>query len=248
MENPVVVRESLERAARALARSGHVIALVGSKARHPDAHASTYGRFLESPQAWWRRWLDRAEELATTAVLQPTPAQQAIARMERSGFLQHLITHDTHEAHQAAGGLAVTELHGSAAKLRCIQCGSRYGSGEVSLDELPPRCPACLGWIKPDALLPGEALPSAALTACKLQTARCDAMLLVEADGLTYPEASFPLAAAKRGAWLIEINPSETTLSSHCDLVIRDRADLILPRLLQRVTTLREAPGTALDR
>ncbi|WP_264002323.1 SIR2 family NAD-dependent protein deacylase [Mycolicibacter arupensis] len=52
----------------------------------------------------------------------------------------------------------------------------------------------------------------------------CDRMLVAGCSGAAYPSASLPQLAKNRGALVIELNPSETTLTGCADLVWRETA------------------------
>jgi len=55
--------------------------------------------------------------------VQPNPAHLALARMEREGVFQHLVTQNVDRLHQRAGSHRVVELHGHNWAVRCLGCG-----------------------------------------------------------------------------------------------------------------------------
>jgi NAD-dependent deacetylase len=54
---------------------------------------------------------------------------------------------------------------------------------------------------------------------------------VIGTSGLVYPAASLPEVAKSSGAFLCEINPEPTPLSSLCDEVIMGKAGEVLPRI-----------------
>jgi len=256
----------LDRAARIVHESRHVVALVGAGisvesgippfrgpgglwTKHGEPAMDGYQRFLADPRGWWADRLARQSEYSefakALAEARPNAAHYAMAEMERMGALQHIITQNIDNLHQEAGSVAIIEIHGNRLKLRCIGCGARWPLGELPTDEVPPRCPDCGGMVKSDTVMFGEPIPLDALESCQTQARLCDCMLLVGTSAVVYPAAEFPVIARRRGARLIEINPNETPLTDLCDAVLRGPAGETLPKLVERLkalTALRAEP------
>jgi NAD-dependent deacetylase len=264
MSNDASLDASLNDAARIIAFSNYVVALVGAGIsvesgippfRGPggiwtklgEPVANGYQIFMDDPVAWWQERLSNRDQLSefmqALEGARPNPAHIAMADMERAGFLQHIITQNIDNLHQEAGSQAITEIHGNRLKLRCIECNSRYPLKGFNFDEIPPRCPACQGIVKTDTVMFGEPIPSDALQSCRYHTRLCDCMLLVGTSATVYPAAEFPLIAARSGAALIEVNPNETPLSQLSRVVLRAPAGEALPPLVDRLRGL--APDKA---
>jgi len=257
MGEPGVALDSFDRAARALVRSTYTVALLGS-ARPPGQPAPasfwskpsasdglSFQHFMDDPARWWWLKLGHPEDRGLARPAPPTPpgpgpAEAALAALETVGALRHVISQADDGRHFRAGSRSVTEVRGNQGRLRCIECLTRFDLGEIAMHPIPPRCPRCQGLIKSDALLHGEPLPSDVVAAAKEQIARCDALIVLDAAGLDHPIASLALAAQRRGAWLIEISPRETPLTTHCDAAIPARADSALPYLLERLQAFKQ--------
>ena len=263
MSNEPSLDASLNDAARIIAFSNYVIALVGAGIsiesgippfRGPggiwtklgEPVSNGYQIFMDDPTAWWNERLSNRDQLSEFMQAldgaKPNAAHVAMADMEREGFLQHIITQNIDNLHQEAGSQAITEIHGNRLKLRCIECDARYALKGFDLDAIPPRCPNCRGIVKTDTVMFGEPIPSDALQSCRYHTQLCDCMLLVGTSAVVYPAAEFPLLAARSGAALIEINPMETPLSGLSRVVLRAPAGQALPALVERLR------GTAPDK
>src|SRR3990172_5735418 len=253
------LERQLERAARIVHESRHVVALVGAGisvesgippfrgpgglwTKHGEPAMDGYQRFLADPRGWWVDRLARQSEYSEFAkALQearPNAAHCAMAELERMGVLKHIITQNIDNLHQEAGSVAITEIHGNRLKLRCVGCNSRWPMGELPTDEVPPKCPHCGGMVKSDTVMFGEPIPLDALESCQREARLCDCMLLVGPSAVVYPAAEFPVIAYRRGARLIEVNPNETPLTDLCEAVLRAPAGESLPKLVERVQAL----------
>ncbi len=73
--------------------------------------------------------------------------------------------------------------------------------------------------------------------------ARSGTLLVVGTSALVQPAASLPLLAKRSGAFLIEVNPEATPLSTWVDWPIRGKAGEELPSLWQSLRVQRSAGG-----
>jgi NAD-dependent deacetylase len=256
------LEEALEVAARVVAQSKYVVALVGAGisvesgippfrgpgglwTKHGEPPMDGYQRFLEDPAKYWTERIAQqaaaSEFVRALAEAKPNAAHLAMAEMERDGLLQHIITQNIDNLHQEAGSTAITEIHGNRTKLRCTGCNRRWRVDEFELGEtIPPRCPDCQGSGKGDTVMFGEPIPIDALESCQREARACDCMLLVGTSAVVYPAAEFPVIAFRRGASLIEVNPMETPLSELCVACLRAPAGEAMPRLLARARAYRQ--------
>jgi NAD-dependent deacetylase len=253
--------EALERAAEVIGAAKYTVALVGAGisvesgippfrgpgglwTKHGEPAMDGYQKFMADPTAWWAERLSQRDQhsefMKALDAAKPNPAHLAMAEMEKTGFLHHIITQNIDNMHQVAGSEAITEIHGNRLKLRCIACNARFPLKDFSMDEVPPLCPHCQGMMKTDTVMFGEPIPMDALRSCQYHTSLCDCMLLVGTSAVVYPAAEFPIIAARAGASLVEINPMETPLSGVCQAVLRAPAGEIMPKLVER---LREMAG-----
>jgi NAD-dependent deacetylase len=241
---------ALEQAARLIASSRYVVALVGAGlsaesgiptfrgpdglwTKHGEPDLRDYERFAADPKTWWEMRIERQGQFeefvgALNSAI-PNPGHIALAEMEHSGWLKHIITQNIDNLHQAAGSVAITEIHGNRTQLRCIQCNARWPLDEFPIDELPPHCPHCDGIVKGDTVMFGEPIPRDALDSCIEHSGLCDCMLLIGTSSVVYPAAGFPIDVKRGGGTLIEINPNETPLTELADLVVRAPAGESLP-------------------
>jgi NAD-dependent deacetylase len=254
--------EQLDQAARIVAQSSYVIALVGAGMskesgiptfrggdglwdKQGEPPMDGYKRFLANPEGWWAERLAERERGSdfghALEEAKPNPGHYALAEMERLGHLKHIITQNIDNLHAEAGSTAITEIHGNRTKMRCIECGKRWKRGEFTSDEIPPRCPECRGLVKSDTVMFGEPIPEDAIMSCYRHAQRADVVLLIGTSAVVYPAAEFPVLAHRNGAKLVEINPQETPLSTFSAAVLRGPSGEVLPKLVERLKELAEA-------
>ncbi len=169
------------------------------------------GAFRARPLESWR--IIKEIFFDTLGRARPNAGHEALSRLERAGRLSGIVTQNIDGLHQAAGSRVVYEFHGNMRRLRCLECGRTPALGAVSLEELPPRCPACGGLLKPDFIFFGEAIP-AEVQEASLSLARFSkCCLVVGSTGEVYPAAYIPQEARRHGATIVEINvrPSHFT-------------------------------------
>lgn len=247
---------SVYRAAKAIAGSRHVVALVGAGlsaesgiptfrgpdglwTKHGEPDLRDYERFAADPKTWWEMRIERQGQLgefidALNSAI-PNHGHLALSNMEAGGWLKHIITQNIDNLHQLAGNQNITEIHGNRTLLRCVQCGARWPLDEFPIDELPPHCPVCGGVVKGDTVMFGEPIPPDALDACIEQSRHCDCMLLIGTSAVVYPAAGFPIDVKRAGGILIEINPNETPLTEMSDIVVRAPAGESLPLIVNQL-------------
>ncbi|MBM3945112.1 MAG: hypothetical protein FJ317_06440, partial [SAR202 cluster bacterium] len=203
-----------------------------------------YKEFLVDPAAWWRQYLSRGADPARAEFrdaierARPNAAHAALVELERAGVLKHTITQNVDDLHRQAGSVKLTEIHGNRKLVRCIGCEARWPRAGIAPDAFPPSCALCGGLVKSDSVMFGEPIPRAALESARLETSRCDCMLLVGTSATVMPSASFPRDVLSRSGCVIEINPEPTALSEQADVVLRAGAGTAMAMLARRVREL----------
>ena len=165
------------------------------------------------------------------AALKPNPAHEAIARWQTMFSDLTLVTQNIDGLHQAAGSSKVIELHGNIWRARCIDCGARHNLSELKFDNSVPVCLDCGSNLRPDVVLFGEMLPEGAFEAAALMARACELCFVAGTSAVVYPAASLPEIARAAGAYVVEVNPEATPLSSLCNEVLTGKAGEILPLL-----------------
>lgn len=193
----------------------------------------------------------------------PNAGHLAIAEMEKQFPEVIVITQNIDQLHQRAGSRFVLEIHGRlfqmkgfcdpeihAAGKRPIHCPVCHGctsdrsnwrpehkNAIVELTEITigqiPRCPHCLGPLRPDVIWFNEGLDPYVLDAAWRIADECDVMLVVGASLQVQPAAGLPFRAAYRGATVIEINPEPAEATGFWSVRIRELAATAIPELLK---------------
>ena len=260
------MEQLIERAARDLINSKYAIALTGAGistesgipdfrgpsgiwTKDPEAERRAYRgyqEFLEAPKGWWENALT-GTGLALLGDLEkavPNPSHYALVELEKLGILKCVITQNVDALHAKAGTKNLLEYHGSFLKLRCASCGLRFSRDEFDLEklirenQLPPRCPACEGVLKSDAVFFGEPIPSDIAHQSLEEAWKCDLMLICGTSAVVYPFASLPRVARQgKTVAIIEINAEPTPLTEEriSDYLIPGKTGEILPRIVEEV-------------
>jgi NAD-dependent deacetylase len=175
------------------------------------------------PAVW--EWFDYRRNFLEE--LTPNPAHYEIARWQERFAEFTLVTQNIDGLHQKAGSREVIELHGSIWRARCTACGTAYS------EKRPDACLECGDLLRPDVVLFGEMLPPGAFELAAVRASECELCFVVGTSALVYPAAGLPEIAKAAGAYVVEVNPERTPLSSLCDEVITGKAGEVLP-LFQR--------------
>jgi NAD-dependent deacetylase len=198
-------------------------------------------RFRADPAGFWADRLDLQASIFDDGDVAPNPAHEALAEMEAAGHLDTLITQNIDGLHQEAGSESVIEIHGSAARVSCQECGERSDADPVMErardGELPPTCAECDGVLKPDTVLFGEQLPQEALLRSKTSARNADVFMAVGSSLTVEPAASLPRQAARQGATLLVTNLESTPLSGRAEFDLRVDVTEVLPTLVDELAT-----------
>lgn len=153
--------------------------------------------------------------------VEPHAGHKELARWEKKGLVQHIITQNVDGLHQKAGSKHVTELHGTLTSLRCHECG-KMESIDMYINK-KTACPSCGGFLRPNVVLFGEMLPEDAVITAEEQTNRAELFVVLGSSLTVTPASTFPQVAKENGATLVIINHDETPLDPIADLVIHDK-------------------------
>jgi NAD-dependent deacetylase len=178
---------------------------------------------LDLPAVW--EWFDYRRTLLQS--LRPNPAHHELARWQTRFPEFTLVTQNIDGLHQAAGSRDVIELHGNIWRARCVSCSASY---EILPDEKRlDNCPGCAEWLRPDVVLFGEMLPAGAFEIAAARAADCELCFVIGTSSIVYPAASLPETAKAAGAYVCEVNPERTPLSTLCDEILTGKAGEVLP-------------------
>ncbi|MDQ6818535.1 MAG: NAD-dependent deacylase [Actinomycetota bacterium] len=182
--------------------------------------------FRRDPERFWQFYGERFQTLDGK---QPNPAHDALARLEREGLLDAVITQNIDGLHARAGTRELIEVHGSIAQSSCPGCGRRYPLREVrSRQSSDPRgVPACDcgAALKPDVVLFGEHLPVSVLDRAERLAADAELMLCIGSSLGVYPVAELPAMTLARGGRVAVITKGSTPFDGRA--AARMHADVV---------------------
>lgn len=210
--------------------------------------AATRQRYWARSLVGWRRFR-RAR---------PNAAHAALARLERQGRLELLVTQNVDRLHQAAGSTQVIDLHGRLDQVLCMDChglvsreelqaellrcnpewnglqGQAAPDGDADLDGVPfgefavPSCARCGGLLKPDVVFFGESVPRFRVDAAMRRLQRADAVLVVGSSLMVYSGYRFVQAALQAGKPVAAINLGRTRADELLTLKVSEPCALAL--------------------
>jgi NAD-dependent deacetylase len=96
-------------------------------------------------------------------------------------------------------------------------------------EKRPDACFECGDPLRPDVVLFREMLPPGAFELAAVRASECELCFVVGTSALVYPAAGLPEIAKAAGAYVVEVNPERTPLSSLCDEVLTGKAGEVLP-------------------
>jgi NAD-dependent deacetylase len=175
------------------------------------------------PEGQHAYWEERQENYPRLVAKEPNAGHRALVRLFEAGRLLAVITQNIDGLHQKSGlpPDRVIELHGSAHRVRCLDCGRVYPASEIQrrqeAGEAEPRCAVCGGPLRSATVLFGESLPAEALRQAVALAQVADLMLVVGSSLVVNPAAQIPVVAKQAGARLAIINREPTPLDSLTD-------------------------------
>lgn len=201
----------------------------------------TIGDFRENPETRAAYWRERKERYPTLRDTQPNAGHLALVRLQNAGLLGQVITQNIDGLHQKSGidPGRVIELHGTAHRVRCIDCGTSWPADEIQrrLEAEPlPACDVCGGRLRGATVLFGESLPADALQAAVAAARGADLMLVVGSSLIVQPAARLPEIAVASGSSLAIINNEATPLDHLADVLIGGSAGAALSALADALT------------
>lgn len=251
-----MMHESIQQAAEWIAASRRLVVLTGAGvskesgvptfrdaldglwARYDPQQLATAEAFRRDPKLVWD-WYEYRRGLVRAA--EPNPGHHALAELETLRPLV-VVTQNVDDLHQRAGSREIVALHGAIMRNKCFDACR----GEPTVIEVaalpdfdpaqgPPRCPHCEGWVRPDVVWFGEALPAGALQRAAELAGAADVMLVVGTSGVVQPAASLPFLARQAGARIIEVNPRPSEITRVAHLWLEGPSGEVLPQVVALV-------------
>lgn len=198
----------------------------------------SYQDFISKPEARQHYWQTRRTLSAQVSSARPNAAHLALAELEKRHRLLGIVTQNFDGLHHDAGNNPeqIVEMHGTSRAAACTFCGKRSSIEElqqrINAGEIDPQCSECGGFLKAATILFGQRVPDDVLMRARELASSCDLFLVVGSSLKVIPAATLPRLALKKSIPLIIINLQATPLDDYADIVINDKAGIVLPLLI----------------
>jgi len=194
---------------------------------NPQELASIDG-FMSNPKLVWDWYQERR---AIVDSVRPNTGHLALSELEKITPKLSLYTQNVDKLHQRAGSQNVQELHGNIVENKCFDCNKPHVEN-ITNGELP-KCMYCGGKIRPNVVWFGEMLPEKVLQNAERDASHCDFFITIGTSGEVYPAAGLPALAVRNGAYALEINANETSISKMHHSNIFAPSGLALPAIVE---------------
>ncbi len=173
------------------------------------------------------------ERRAKLAQVQPNPAHEALAALDRAwpGDLL-IVTQNVDDLHERAGAKRLLHMHGELRSALCAACGKAMPWDAA----LPPGslCDGCgKPGLRPDIVFFGEMPYEMDRIDAALRQA--DLFVSIGTSGAVYPAAGFVQTAAYCGARTLELNLDPSAGSIHFEESRMGAASLLVPELVREL-------------
>ena len=247
-----VLHQQLYDAAELMKQAQRIVALTGAgistESGIPDFRSPgsiwqqlppvSYQDFINKPEVRQQYWQSRRNLSAQVLSAQPNTAHLALSDLERKKRLLGIVTQNFDGLHHDAGNNPkhIVELHGTSRAAACTHCGQRSSIQElqqrIDAGEIDPLCPDCGGFLKAATILFGQRVPDEVLSRARELALSCDLFLVVGSSLKVSPAATLPRFALKNDIPLIIINLQPTHLDDYAEIVINEKAGVVLPPLV----------------
>lgn len=195
--------------------------------------------FLNEPQRFWRFHRPRIDMLTG---VDPNPAHEVVAELERRGLVKAVVTQNIDRLHARAGTRELIEVHGSLDRGVCLRCDARISGDELvaradDAEDGVPLC-ACGFPLKSGVILFGEALPADAIEAAYEHAGRADVMLVIGSSLLVAPVSLLPGIVLDNGGTLAILTESETPYDERAAVRLHGRAGVQLVETLEAIDAM----------
>lgn len=176
----------------------------------------------KNPEITWK-YLSEIEKNCRKATF--NRAHKIIAEAQDIFKRVWVFTQNIDGFHNLAGSKNIIDIHGNMHNLYCRDCGFKLTVKDYSALKIPPHCQKCEGVMRPDVVFFGEYLPPEKLKVLQRELSRGFDIYFSIGTTSVFPYIQQPIIYAKsKGRPTVEINPSDTEISSIVDIKISNTA------------------------
>lgn len=224
----------------------------------------TFGQFLSDPEFRKRYWAGSHLGWRRFDGAEPNAGHCALARLEKEGISNGVITQNVDGLHLRAGSEHVVDLHGTMDRVRCLSCGQSFARTDIAakitadnpwLDEpesvalgpdgdvaftqiedfVTPECTVCAGILKPDIVFFGEFIPTEKFHEARALVQGAQALLIAGSSLVVNSGIRLLDQAAKKRMPIVIINRGETRGDSRANVKIDAGTSEVLTAMAERL-------------
>ena len=192
--------------------------------------------FARDPDLVWQWYHERRRRIFNA---RPNAAHEAIAKLAQCADEFLLVTQNVDDLHERAGldRAEMVQIHGDIFKTRCSRCRFEQDHDDDHDGETLPKCPRCDALMRPGVVWFGEPLPARETERVEnyLRRDSCGVVIVAGTTATFGYIIHWALRASHHGGKLIEVNPEETPLSRFATQLVRERAAVALPRIVNQI-------------
>lgn len=237
----------------------------GPETRRRARNPIRFNEFIREPLARRRYWARAMVGYRNFANRQPNPGHYALSALQQEGHVHGLITQNVDDLHEQAGSTDVVALHGSLARVRCLDCGLLMPRADVQDQlrtlnpsfatlnaeqapdgdaELDPAwlahfrvvdCPNCGGPLKPHVVFFGENVPPERVQRAYDLCDAAEALLVVGSSLMVWSGYRFVRRTASHQKPLAILNVGESRGDALAQVRVEGLAGQVLPELYREL-------------
>lgn len=219
--------------------------------------------FLKSAKVRQRYWARNYVGWPRFSSIEPNIAHHTLAKWERQGRINAIVTQNVDTLHSKAGSKNVIEIHGNAYSVKCLSCTytiSRHNfqdilstlnpstvdhstmirpDGDVEMAQeyvdnfKVPDCPECGGNLKPEIIFFGDNVPQDRIKTVASLICSSDALLVLGSSLLVYSGYRIVLHCFDLRIPIAIVNIGGTRGDDKADLKISTKCGDLLPKIFQ---------------
>ena len=163
----------------------------------------------------------------------PGKGYMDMARLEKEGLFQTIITRRIFGLPWRAGCKNVVELHGSVYRNYCTHCGKKYPMEYIRDSKKIPLCEECEQTVRPDVCLFGEMVDNQVMTKAAREFQKADVLILLGTHLKTY--LCQQLMKYYEGDKLVLITQEQHFSNKWADIYWESRVDDALDKIINEM-------------
>ncbi|XP_037724753.1 NAD-dependent protein deacylase Sirt4 [Drosophila subpulchrella] len=217
--------------------------------------------FVKSSAVRKRYWARNFVGWPKFSATQPNSTHHALARFEREGRVQAVVTQNVDRLHSKAGSQNVVEVHGSGYVVKCLSCEYRIdrhelqsilatlnpafkdapdmirpdGDVEIPLEYIEnfriPECAQCGGDLKPEIVFFGDSVPKPRLDQIAGMVYNSDGLLVLGSSLLVFSGYRVVLQMKDLKLPVAIVNIGDTRADHLADIKISAKCGDVIPKL-----------------